>query len=311
MLTGQPFDDLRTIVSQLPDADDDAANAFVTACEMSSFTEDRGLVELGAWMAAWQGRANPASKDTHICILASSYKGSGKPEDVLGYVAATAKGRAPVNLLCVDQGIGLRALELAPQLPHDPNVEWREADCMGAVAFGMEAAASEGDVLGLTAYAPGGDVRALSVLVATGALKPDATENTSSPLGQMLAHPTVAAVAPCAGLDPLEAMQQFGGREIAGAVGAIIATRSKRLPMLAEGWAALAAMVVLRALRPGSTDHVMFSAPDSPALKQALEQLNFTTLISQPVGVGPGCAVALALPVLKAACQLPSMPALE
>ncbi|WP_262691484.1 nicotinate-nucleotide--dimethylbenzimidazole phosphoribosyltransferase [Kordiimonas aestuarii] len=308
MLTGQPFEDLRAILEQLPPADECAARKFSEACINEAFTDDQGLVELGGWLASWQGRDAPAMKDVHICLLASSYKGAGAPEDVLGYIAATAKGRAPVNLMCVDGGIGLRALEMAPQMPHDPKADWQQADCMAAVAFGMEAAASGGDLLGLAALAPGGAVHAIATIMAVTGMTLDDPALLS--LQDQERHKIQDLLDQAVGqkLDALEALRRFGGREIAGAVGAVVATRSRRLPMLIEGWSPLAAVVVLESTMPGSCAHVRVTAPENGVQREMLLRLGMVPLINQPVGVGPGCSVPVASRLLALACLLPSVP---
>jgi len=313
MLTGNPFDDLRTIVNQLPAADDCAGRKFAESCHygMAGGHRPQGgesLGTLGAWLATWQGTAAPKIKDVHICLLASSYEGVGDPNEVLAYIAATAKGKAPVNLMCVDRGIGLRALEMAPSIPHAVGGKWSEADCMAAVAFGMEAAASGGDVLGLATLAPGGDASALAVIAA---VRPKVFEALSASHPEIMQKIDEAVVRQLAEAgDPLEALRLLGGREIAGSVGAIIAARSRRLPVLGEDYAVLAAMVVLEALQPGACAHVRIAAPESAFFAALLAACGYAPLVNQPVGIGPGCAVPVALPLLEASCLLPQMPAM-
>ncbi|WP_417457270.1 nicotinate-nucleotide--dimethylbenzimidazole phosphoribosyltransferase [Kordiimonas sp.] len=283
MLTGRPFDDLNSIVAQFPAKDDCGERKFLENCQHLGGRDD-GFVALGAWLAAWQGKSEPKTKDTHICFIASSYQGAADPAIVKEYIAATAKGRAPVNLMCVDKGIGLRALEMAPEMPHDPAADWPEAECMAAVAFGMEAAAAGGDLLGLATYAPGGDEPAKAVLQAC--LLSDGKDEYA----------------------PLEALRSYGGREIAGAVGALIAARSRRLPVLAEGWACLAAIAVLEQMAKGSADHVVVAAATDDEQLLICDRLGKKPIIGPTIGIGPGCASAAAVSVLAAACLLPSMP---
>lgn len=293
MLTGQPFEDLRTIIAQLPAADDCAARKYMEAATKAQHIGACGLTDIGAWLASWQAKAAPQLKDVHICLLASSYKDGGDADAVLAYIAATAKGRAPVNLLCVDKGIGLRALEMAPSLPHDVGADWAEADCMAAVAFGMEAAASGGDVLGIAALAPGLERHARRVIKAV--------------RGDVSVGEDGEGVISCAD-NPLQALRLYGGREIAGSIGALIAARSRRLPVLAEGYAALAAMVVLDAVMPGACDHVKIAAPDDAEFEKISVALGYTPIVSHAVGVGPGCAVPVALTLFEASCLVPQMP---
>lgn len=307
MLTGNPFDDLLSLLSGMPEADQCAAKKVRETIASKPLDAGGGLAELAQWLAMWQGSDAPSVAQSHICLFASSYDGYGAHEDVVAYVDSTAKGAAPVNLLCVDKGIGLRAIQLAPELPHKAGPDWSEADCMAAVAFGMEATAAGGNLLALTDLAPGNAEHGMAVILA--ALGQTDGDKARAASDELVHEAAVKILADAfAGqtetvVSPLEAMRRCGGREIAASVGAILAARSRRLPVLAEGWGSLAAVAVLEALRAGSTDHVRFSAVDVGQLP-VLEKMDKSPLLGLWPGAGPGAANALAISVLSAACGM-------
>ncbi len=307
MLTGNPFDDLLSLLSYLPEADQCAAKNVRGILTSKPLDTEGGLADLAQWLAMWQGSAQPSVAQSHICLFASSYDGGGAFEEVVAYVDSTAKGAAPVNLLCVDKGIGLRAIQLAPELPHKVGPDWSEADCMAAVAFGMEATAAGGNLLALADLAPGNDEYGMAVILAS--LGQAFEVNTCSPMNKDVHQAATGIMANAfagqadTSVSPLEAMRRCGGREIAASVGAILAARSRRLPVVAEGWGSLAAVVVLEALRAGSTDHVRFSAADAVQLP-VLEKIGKQPLLQLWPGAGPGAANALAISILSAACGM-------
>ena len=318
-MSASPFSDLRHVLSQLPSIDTCAVEKNILeskttkACTMP---DESDFSTLKVWLSGWQGRALPTVDESHICILASSYEGYEK-DTVKVFISAAAKGNAPVNTLCIDRGVGLRVLELAPELPYDVSEPWQEAECMAAVAFGMEAAAAGGDLLGLSDFAVGNMAPVLAILAVLDAepdsvLKnyevlskdmtfsggpPDEFAKALSWIKSMLA--TVGA-----GHSPLKVMQLLGGREVAASVGALIAARSRRLPVIVDGWAGIAAIAIIEAEHPGSADHVKIASCNNGLAAFAAKKLKKIPLIAPYVSVGAGCGVAIAGAILKAACDV-------
>ncbi|MCJ9430360.1 nicotinate-nucleotide--dimethylbenzimidazole phosphoribosyltransferase [Kordiimonas marina] len=310
MLTGQPFDDIRTVISDLSGPDEQSVTAIRAQANAKPFAEARGLLDLTAWLGAWQGTEQPVLKDIHICLLVSSYSHVAEgPAMAADYVDMAAKGRAPVNLLCVDRGIGLRVIDMAPSVPHALDGRWSDADCVAAIAFGMEAAAAGGDLLGLSDFAPGNEAPAAALIAycLAGSLE-GGNDLLTDEEPVFVAARTMLSSIDLPPNQPLAALRLLGGREIAGMVGAMIAARSAGLPVLTDGWAALGAIAVLEALSKEAAAHVRVAGVADTAQARLMAQMKRTPLIGVPVGVGPGCAVAAGLPVLAAAAALPGVP---
>lgn len=293
-----PFEDLKILLEQLP-AVDACGERKVKDLQKVKGAQLSELEELSSWLAGWQGTKNPSVSETHICVLASSYSGHDI-EAATKFIAAASKGRAPVNKLCVGNGVGLRVLEMAPEIPHDLSGEWTESECMAAVAFGMEATAAGGHVLGLASLAPGAEASAYTIIMAC-------LNNVEFTAPENEGWLTVAR-GYLAGLgedpNPLEVLKQYGGREIAASVGAIIAARSRRLPVVAEGWASLAATVLLETLQSGSCDHVKFAAAHTHMQREIMYKLNKQPLLNVVAPEEAGCSVAIGQGILKASLDL-------
>ncbi|MFC3051209.1 nicotinate-nucleotide--dimethylbenzimidazole phosphoribosyltransferase [Kordiimonas pumila] len=287
-----PFSDLQGIIHQLPDIDHCAVKKAQTACPSPTMQQGLTLIGLKTWLAGWQGSETPSVNEAHICVLASCYKGEDV-SSVKNFIAGASKGTAPVNRLCVDMGVGLRVLELAPELPHACNDGWLESECMAAVAFGMEATAAGGNILGLSAIAPGGKAAAISVIKSIY----DESLGLVQPLHNVNGEVIDA-------ISVLHMMRTNGGREIAASIGALVAARSRRLPVLIDAWAGLAAVAVLEAVQKGASDHVLVAAAEDDEYMLIARQIGKVPLVGFCIDEGTGCGVASSMALLKAACDI-------
>ncbi len=285
MLTETPFDDLLNLIGQLPKKDEQAKAALWSDLEKSLVSDcprDAGLTSWLDWLAAWQGTSKVSLAESHICLFTSSYVGADDVDEVVKFADLAGRGQTPLNHMCKDRGLGLRVLELAPTMPHNLEAGWPERDCMAACAFGMEATASGGNVLGLSVVSAGADAVAKSLINA-------------------LDEPNLQSADKKA---VLNCMQKHAGREIAALVGAIIAARSRRLPVLAEGWAALSAMKTLFMIEPDAIEHVNLAIVSDEAQRPVLEKIGKNTLLLPTSYLPAGCGVAVAISTLATLSSL-------
>lgn len=286
MLTESPFDDLLSLIAQLPLQDEQSVAVLSESLQnrhkLPTDMAD-GVLSWLVWLAGWQGKPKPSLAESHICLFTSSYTGSDEVQNVVDFADKAGKGQTAVNQLCKDRGLGLRVLELAPSLPHDVEAGWTERECMAACAFGMEATAAGGDLLGLSALSAGAE---------------GVAENLIRVLSEMDLQKVEKKTV-------LKCMQQNAGREIAALVGGMLAARSRRLPVLAEGWTAIAAMKVLHCVRPDAVDHVRVVTVTSSSQMAALTEMKQQPLLAPvndlPAGCGLAVSVSSLLPLLNLA----------
>ena len=94
----------------------------------------------------------------------------------------------------------------------------------------------------------------------------------------------------------------FGGREIAGLVGAILAARHQRIPIFLDGYVSCSAAAVLHAIDPTALDHCIASHLSAePAHDALLSRLGLSPVVDLDVNIGDGTGGGFALAVLKAA----------
>lgn len=287
MLTTKPFQDLIALIEAI----DEQAKIAENKQKTSNVLKNKDLFSwpaMRAGVSSIQGKCSPQLSKIHICIFASSYEEHGDVDIVIKFVEQAKSGDAKVNRLCVPHGLGLRVFELAPDTPHVIDPPWTEAACMQAVAFGMEVAASEGDILGLTVLAPGSDIQAKKLLNVVFA-DPDKTDSGDSGNDQ---------------ISVLENMRNFAGREIAALVGGILAAKSQKMVVMIEEWAGLAAVAVLDKIQPGFCSHVFCAAPVDEEYAAICKKLNIPVILSISGAVEAGCSLAIGLSVMASSGSL-------
>jgi len=179
-----------------------------------------------------------------------------------------------------------------------------ERDCAGAIAYGMEVVAENCDIIVLgnagfgSATAAAGIARGLFGGAAgywaggdgeTAARRIEAVEQAA------LTHKEILS-------DPLEVLRCFGGRDIAGMVGAILAARHQGIPVLLDGFTVCAAAAIVHALNPDALDHCLAAHKTTePAHGALLERIDKKPLLNFGLGIGDGSGAALTIAVLRAA----------
>jgi nicotinate-nucleotide--dimethylbenzimidazole phosphoribosyltransferase len=274
----------------------------------------REVADIVGWLAGWQGQALPKVEAASVALFAATHNakqfGLSDCSDALTSqrVSLAAAGGGPVNEICRSVGAGLRVLDLALQLPtvdtrRGPAMD--EKLCAGTIAFGMEAASAGGDLLCLGDMSEGGDVLAAAVCSSLLGLEPSRvapTDRFAQIIGEMLAAHALE------NLDPLEILRRLGGRDIAATMGAIIAARTQNLPVLLDGYVAIAAAVVLQRLGPGAVDHCRIAVSGGPGQSAVLDLMGMAPILGHGGALGgslgEGASAALAIPHVRAIADM-------
>ena len=317
--SGLPFDDIRALLSLMPESSERAAAAVRE--RQATLTKPAGslgrLDDLVAFLASWQDKTMPTIGHPLIAVFAGNHgvvaKGvSAFPASVTRAMLENfAAGGAAINQICATYGIGLKVFELALDLPtadisEGPALD--EAATAATIAFGMEAIAGDVDLLGLGEMGIGNTTVAAAIYAALygggGAAWVGRGTGADDPtLQRKIAAVDAALALHAAHLgDPLEVLRRLGGREIAALVGAILAARMQRVPVVLDGFVVCAAAAILHALDPAAIDHCLAGHVSAEQAHRAvLERLGKAPLLDLGMRLGEGSGAALAIGTMKAA----------
>lgn len=104
---------------------------------------------------------------------------------------------------------------------------------------------------------------------------------------------------------PLDSLRCLGGFEIAALVGALIAAVQQRLPVLIDGFIVSVAALVAVRLNRTIRDGLIYAHVSAEAGHQALlDALDARPLLNLGMRLGEGSGAALAVPLLRLACDL-------
>lgn len=318
------LDEIRALLAHLPGPDLAAGSA--AAMRQRALAKPAGglgrLEEVALWLATWQGRHPPRLDHPRTVVFAANHGVAARGVSALP-AAATAQmvhnvvtGGAAVTQLCRVVDADLRVYEMNLETPTADIVDapaMSEEECARAIAYGMMAVEPGIDALAV------GDIGVANTTVAAalclGLFGGDAAEWTGTGSGVTGAaldwkrEVIVAAVArhrpqerdKHSG-DPFELLCRLGGLEFAAMVGAILAARMGRVPVVLDGFAAGAAAAVLHAADPRATDHcVAGHLAAEPGHRRLLERLGKRPLLDLGIQLGEAAGATLALGLLKAA----------
>ena len=307
--SGLPFDDIRNLAKNLPDLDGDALNH--TAAQLEG--DDSDFAELCKWYSACSGRSpsihRPAATlfaGTHA--LENDLDGGKSSAQLLDKVTQISEGSAYINRLCHQHDVGLKVFDLALQIPVDDisrEAALDEKSCAGTIAFGMEAIAGGADLLCVAALEVKPTFSALAILAVLGNIPIDDLMEIRGTSDETSKTNLTNAIDVASGQEnnSLEVLRRLGGRETAAICGAILAARSQHIPVLLDGYTALAAALVLHKLEPNALDHVKFAQGSTKsAINALLETIGFRKVMKSNVTAIPEEGLLVGASILKSAC---------
>lgn len=311
--------EIRDLLKVLPQADEEAGAAALQ--HQGQLTKPAGslgrLEELAVWLATWQGRNPPSVERPYTAVFAGNHgiaaKGvSAYPAEVTAQMVQNfIDGGAAVNQLCSLANADLRVYEMALEEPTGDISEapaMSETDCCHAIAYGMMAVEPGIDVLSLGEMGIGNTTVAAALCHGLfGGEAADWVGPGTGVDGERLAAKT-ALVAQAverhrdAAADPLRLLCRLGGRELAAIVGAVLAARMARTPVVLDGYACTAAAAVLYAMDPASLDHCLVAHTSAePGHKRLLARVGKRPLIDLGMRLGEASGAMVAVLLLKAA----------
>lgn len=314
--SGRPFDDIRALTESMPQAD--AAACDFVKHVISKF--GNGLSPLGRntryakWLASWQGKT-PSVDRPLIAVFAGSHDVSKHVygEDIIPQAMARVKsmteGAAGVRGISTSLQAAFKVFELGIEYPaadftQEPSLS--EKDCAAAIAFGMEVVAEGADIIALGNAGFGSATAAAGIALGLYGGTADywAGGDGSAAKSRIEAVENGAHLHKDLLSDPLEVLRCFGGRDIAGIVGAILAARHQAIPVILDGYVVCAAAAVLHKLDPETVDHCIAGhVTAEPAHRALLDRLGLEPMLDMGIGIGDGTGAAFALGTLRSTCQ--------
>lgn len=316
------FADIVELLTAVPDGDEAAAAA--VRSRDAQLTKPAGslgrLEELVEFLARWQHRQLPRLENPMVTIFAGNHgvveQGvSAFPQEVTAQMVANfTNGGAAISQTCALHEINLRVFELALELPTGDITQEPALDdqmCAATIAYGMEAVAGKPDLMGLGEMGIGNTTIAAAIFAAlyggTGAdwagrgsglddaglaRKIEAIDRALALHKEALGH-------------PLAILARLGGREVAAMLGALIAARHQKVPVVIDGYVATAAAAIAHAVNPEAIDHCLFAHVSAEgAHGRVLDHMGKAPLLDLGMRLGEGTGAALGVVLAKTALHL-------
>lgn len=317
-----PFAEILDLIMLVPEGNEEAVDA--VRLHDGQLTKPPGslgrLEELVMWLARWQGKTAPTLENPMVAIFAGNHgvtdQGvSAFPREVTAQMVANfTNGGAAISQICSLHELNLRVFELALELPTgDITLEAAMDDkmCAATVAYGMEAIAGKPDCLAIGEMGIGNTTVAAAIYAAlyggsgadwvgrgTGVDDAGLRRKAEAVDRALALHRDALG-------DPLAILARLGGREIAAMLGALLAARHQKTPVLVDGYVATAAAAIAHAVNPESIAHCVFAHVSAePAHRAALDRLGAVPLLDLGMRLGEGSGAALGLVLAKTALHL-------
>src|SRR5262249_34590855 len=275
------------------------------------------LEELVAWLARWQGRA-PRLDRGEILVFVGNHgvtqRGvSAYPSAVTAQMVANfSAGGAALNQLAAIANANLRVIPIALEQPtadFTQALAMDEATFLAAVATGHDAVATDTDLVCLGEMGIGNTTAAAALVAAlfgggsgrwagrgTGVDDAGLARKRSAIDAGLAPHPRSLRA------DPLGLAAVLGGRELAALLGAALAARHHRIPVLLDGFVCTAAVAPLARLRDDALDHALAAHVSAEAAhRMLLNELRLAPLLDLGMRLGEGSGAAVGVSVLRAA----------
>jgi nicotinate-nucleotide--dimethylbenzimidazole phosphoribosyltransferase len=313
------FSDLRAVCLDLPSGQP-AASAAVAKREAALTKPPHSLgrlEDLVGWLAHWQGHAPPRLERVDILVFAGNHGVtklgvSAYPAEVTAQMVANfAAGGAAINQLARTAGAALRVIPLSldePTADFTQRPALTEQEFLAAVTTGYDAVLPNCDLVCLGEMGIGNTTAAAALAAAlfggggarwagrgTG-IDEDGLARKRTVIDQALARHAALLH------DPLAIAAAFGGRELAAILGATLAARRQRIPVLLDGFVCTAAVAPLAKLRSDTLAHAQAGHVSAEAAhRMLLDELGLVPLVDLNMRLGEASGAAVALLLLRAA----------
>jgi len=313
------FTALRTACRALPSGD--AATAASAVDRNATLTKPPGslgrLEELATWLAQWQARNPPRLDRIEVLVFAGNHGVVGRgvsafPAEVTAQMVANfAAGGAAINQLAALAGARLRVVPLDLDRPtadftKEPAMD--EDAFLRAVTTGHDSVPDDADLVCLGEMGIGNTTAAATMAAALfggGGISWAGRGTGIDDDGLARKRATIdSALKRHSGIldDPLHVAAAVGGRELAAILGAALAARQQRIPVLIDGFVCTAALAPLAMLHPDGLAHAVAAHVSAEAAHRALlDKLGLEPLVDLGMRLGEASGAVVGALILRAA----------
>lgn len=317
-----PYKDFAELMSDLPEGDEDAVSR--VRARDAQLTKPPGslgqLESMVEFLARWQENPSPILANPMVAIFAGNHGVTAQgvsafPSEVTAQMVANfTNGGAAVSQICAQHEINLRIFELALEYPTGDITQEAALDdrnCAATIAYGMEAIEGDPDLLCIGEMGIGNTTVAAALYAALfGGSGKDwvgaGTGVDDAGLGRKVAAVDAALAKHAGELDhPLKILARLGGREICAMLGAIVAARHHKIPVIIDGYVATAAAAIAYKVNPKMLNHCVFGHVSAEsAHAKALDKMGQTGILNLGMRLGEGSGAALAAVLMQTALNL-------
>lgn len=301
----------------------DAAMADVVRARAEQVLRPRGalgrLDEIAVWLARWQGTDRPAVDAPAVIVFAGDHgvatEGvSAYPQSVTkGMIAALRSGIATASVMAERVGARLAVVDVGEGVPCGnirigPALNGEQFE--RAIGVGRSAVRELDDVDLLVPGEVGIGNTTAAAAIATALLGGGGAAwvgpGTGLDAAGMSKKIAVVddAVKRAAITEPLEALRELGGWELAAMAGAIVEARARSIPVLLDGFVVTAAALTLELAHPGALDHCWPAHVSAePGHRRLVEKLGRRPILDLGMRLGEATGALTALPVVALAAD--------
>ncbi|WJR77579.1 nicotinate-nucleotide--dimethylbenzimidazole phosphoribosyltransferase [Bradyrhizobium sp. NP1] len=318
-MTFASLDDIRAFCRDLPPGDERFGEAAMTRQRV--LTKPPGslgrLEALAIWLARWQRRERPRLDRAVIAVFAGNHgvaaRGvSAYPAAVTAQMVANFEaGGAAINQLA---GLAGAELRVVPIELDRPTRDFTTAPAMtaeeflAAVAIGYRTVPEDCDLLAVGEMGIANTTAAATLCAALLGGGPERWVGRGTGVDDDGLARKRAVIEAALALhrdrlgDPLAVAAALSGRELAAILGAVLAARRHRIPVLLDGFVATAAILPLARLEAAMTAHCRAAHVSAESGHRALlHELGLDPLLDLEMRLGEASGAATALLLLRAA----------
>jgi nicotinate-nucleotide--dimethylbenzimidazole phosphoribosyltransferase len=298
------------------------------------------LERIAVQMSLVQNNLNPIIEKKLLFIFAADHglteqKLSAYPTEVTAQMVLNfLQGGAAINVMCRDQGIGLKIIDMGTKYDFrgtagvidkkvrlgtsnflkEPAMSREEAAAAlqnGADVFNEAADRERIDIIGVGDMGIGNTTCAAAIVSAITGVSPAKNTGRGTGINNQTLKRKIQAIRKALDLhkinsqDPLDVLAKVGGLEIGGIAGTILAAARRKVPVVLDGLISTAGGLLAWLFNPLVRDY-LFAGHKSVERGHgiALRFLDLSPILDLALRLGEGTGAALAMYIIDVSCRL-------